>query len=214
VREDNYPPGVAPFVELPDHGCVMQQYVPAGADEITSAQVGVEGDDEFLRITGSPQVDEFYVEWQEFFPEGHDFPDGSQKMLRFTYYNAGDNNGSQINLSTQNENTNIQLFLYHPEGENGEFINLFYDTNLPIPVGRWVNFAVWARLNTLGQADGFAVAYMDGNEIARLDNISNRGSDSRGWNVMWVGGNYTNQGPTANASNRFIDNIRWYNTKP
>jgi hypothetical protein len=57
---------------------------------------------------------------------------------------------------------------------------------------------------------------MNGNQIVAMENISNRGSDSRGWNILWLGGNFSNGAnkPTKGAADRFIDNVRWYSTKP
>jgi len=214
VRSELYPRGTGPFASFAGHGCVLHQYIPDNSNETTSAQAGVEGSAAFAQITGMPFVDEFYIEWQEYFPEDHDFADGSQKMMRFTYYEPGEEDGSEINLTTQNENTNIQLFLYHPRGSDGEAIDLFVNTGIAIPTGRWVTFAVWAKLNSPGENDGFARAYMDGVEIAALEDISNRGWDTRGWNIMWVGGNHTNDSETTQASSRYLDNIRWYAAKP
>ena len=214
VRTELYEGHEVPFVSAHGHGCVLHQYIPENMDETTAAQVGLEGREAFLRVAGTPEVDEFYIEWEEFFPEEHDFADCSQKMMRFTFYDGGDSPGSEINLTAQDDNTNIQLFLYHPESENGGPIDLFTNTNLSVPTGRWVRFAVWAKLNTPGEQDGFARAYMDNQEIASLENVSNRGWDTRGWNVMWIGGNHSNNRETTQASSRYIDNIRWYATKP
>ena len=214
VRYELYPPGVQPFVEMPGHGCVLQQYVPQGVDEVTSAEVLMEGDEAFQRATGNSQAEEFYVEWQEFFPDDHDFADGSQKLMRFTYWRDGDDSGPGANLVLQTNNSNVQLTMDDSHGKDGSYIDLFTNTERSLPTGRWVDLGVWVRLNTPGDSDGFAKAYMDGEEIVNMENISNRGEDWRGFNVMWVGGNHTNQKNTVKASNRYIDNIRWYDRKP
>jgi hypothetical protein len=214
VRTEFYPSGMQPFVEMSGHGCVLQQYIPVGVDDITSAQVGLESAEGFTRVTGGSEVDEFYVEWQEYYPDDHDFADGAQKLFRFTYWKEGESRGPTIHLMAQYENTDLQLAVFHPDGDDGNPIDLFTDTHLAIPTGRWVDLGVWCRLNTPGESDGFCRAYLDGQEVANMDQISIRGNDTRGFNIMWVGGNHTNQKPTVHASSRFIDNIRWFNTKP
>jgi hypothetical protein len=211
---DSYPQGESPFVQMQGHGCVMQVFIPAGVDDISSVDVGLQGDEAFAQVTGSPNVDEFYIEWQEYYPDDHDFADGAQKMMRFTYWKSDEPGGAVINLMAMSNNQDLQLSLSHPDGGNGQPIDLFTNTGLSIPTDRWVTFGVWCRLNTPGEQDGFAYAYMDGEQIVRMENISNRGSDSRGFNQMWIGGNHTNWGQTTQSSRRFVDNVRWYSTKP
>jgi hypothetical protein len=204
IRSEFYPPGTSPFVAMDGHGCVMEQRIPAGVDDITPAQVGMEGSDGFTQVTGSPDADEFYVEWEEFYPPDHDFADGAQKMLRFIR-----EGGPAVMLQNQYNNANLQISIYHPSG-----VDIFQNTQRSVPLGRWVSFGVWCRLNTPRELDGFCRAYMDGEQIVDMSSINMRGSDTRGWDIMWVGGNHTNQKPTVKTSLRFIDNIRWYNTKP
>ena len=214
VQDKLYPSGVTPFVQVPGHGYVMQQYIPEGTDEVTPAQSGVEGEEAFARVTGKRTADEFYVEWEEFYPEDHAFAKGAQKMLRFTYWDEGTGRGPGIDFWNQYGNRNLQLAVGHPKGSSGVPIDIFRNTHSSIPRGQWVKFGVGCKLNTPGKRDGFAYAYKDGREIARMEGISNRGDDTRGFNIMWVGGNHTNQGKTRKASIRYIDNIKWYATWP
>jgi hypothetical protein len=209
VALEYYPDGEQPFVQMEGHSCVLQQYIPAGVDDITMAQVGMSGADAFQQITGSPDADEFYVEWQELYPEDHDFADAAQKLLRFVYSKEDEPRGAQFNLQALDDNSNLQLSWYHPDG-----IDAAWNTHLSIPVGRWVTFGVWCKLNTPGESDGFSRFYLDGEQVANVENLNNRGNDDRGWNNMWVGGNHTNHGLTVQASRRFIDNIQWWSSKP
>ena len=208
VRQEEYQGDGTPFVAMDGHGCVLEQYVAAGRDEVTSAQVGVEGAPAMERITGSSEVEEFYVEWDEFLSSDHDFPDGAQKMMRFTYWVEGEERGPGIMLEDQYNNGNLQISYSHPG------IDAAQSSNRGMPLDRWAHVAVWCKLNTPGAADGFCRAWLDGEQIIDIHDADMRGSDARGFNIMWIGGNYTNQKPTEQASKRFIDNIRWYRTKP
>ena len=203
VRNEAYTNGAAPFVAMDGHGCVMEQIIPAGTDDYTSAQVGLYGSGTFQRVTGSSEATEFYITWEEYYPTNHNFADGAQKMLRFTR-----EGGPGIMLQNQYNNGNLQISAYDHTG-----VDVFQNSNRGIPVGRWVSFAVWCKLNTPGQRDGFCRAWMDNEQIIDMSNVSLRGTDTLGWQNMWVGGNHTNQKPTPVTSFRFIDNIRWYNTK-
>ena len=204
VRSECYPGGTSPFVAMDDHDCVLQQRIPAGTDDMTPAQVGMEGTGAFQRVTGSPEVSEFYITWEEYYPAEHDFADGAQKMLRFT-----SEGGPGMMLQNQYNNRNLQISAFHPSG-----VDIFQNSGRSVPVDRWVSFAVWCKLNTPGRQDGFCRAWMDNEQIIDMSNVNMRGNDTRGWYLMWVGGNHTNQKPTTRTSLRFIDNIRWYNTKP
>ena len=214
VRYEYYPSNVSPFVHMEGHGCALQQYIPANSNEITPAQVGISGAEAFTRLTRHPDADEFYVEWEEYYTEDHLPAHGGQKMLRFSYYQEGQPPGAQLNFASVYSNTMLQLIFYHPGDDHHSTVDFAVKLNQSVPYGRWVSFAVWAKLNTPGESDGFAYAYMDGSQIVAREYLNLRNDDSRGWNLMWVGGNYTNSGPTSRATTRIIDNVRWYNTKP
>jgi hypothetical protein len=207
--------GVSGFGDVDGHESALHYYIAEGTDELTPASVGVEGDDEFLRVTGRANAEEFYLEWNEFFEEDYDFAEIGQKLLRFTYWKTEEERGLELTFGILNNNDRIQLFLYHPYGrEDGSVLDLGLDYQHGVALGRWVQFGVWCRMNTPGESDGFVRVYMDGEEIISQDEMSLRGTDSRGWNIMWLGGNYSNIGPTATSSSRYIDDIRWYSTKP
>lgn len=194
----------------------MHYHIPAGIDEVTPIQAGLNGSEAFTAVAGVPEVGEFYLEWEEFFDPNHDFADGSQKLLRFTRIQDGEGpqSGPHVDFWTQNDNTNIQLFFYHPDGNGGREIDIFSNTNRSIPTGRWVKFGVWCRLNTPGRSDGFGRVFMDDLLLIDLSDINNRGKSRLGWNAMWIGGNFSHRGPSTQSSSRFIDNIRWFDTFP
>lgn len=216
VREEFYSAKNKPFVNLGGtHGFVLHYHIPSGQNEFTPAQVGIFGSEAFTKATGRASVEESYVEWEEFFPAEHDFADGAQKLLRLTGYYPGEAPGAEVNLIASGSNSNLQLSVIHP-GNNTQPIDLFKNTGLSLPTARWVKLAVWVKLNTPGKEDGFARAYLDGNEIVNLRQASLRGQDQRGWNVLWIGGTHSNGAGklTRKESSRYIDNIRWYNTLP
>ena len=216
VKESYYPSGSGPVATLPGHGKALYYHVPVGFNEISPATVSASGSATFTKIAGRPSVDEFYMEWEEMFPDGTTFAQGAQKLLRFTHYKEGDPPGCELNLIAGNGNRNIQLSFIHPGDTNGSPIDLFKNTNLPMPTGRWVKIVVWTRLNTPGQNDGFGRVWLDGEQIVAMENLSNRGHDARGWNTMWIGGTFSNGAGKLSRStfDRYIDNIRWFSTKP
>ncbi len=209
------PSNQAAFVDLAGHQSAVHYYIPRGVDEVTPAQMSVEGEASFQRLTGRPQADEFYLEWSEFFPEDHNFADHGQKMVRFDYWKAGEERGTEMTFAVLDNNSRMQVFLYHPRGQlNGRTLDIGLDAQ-PIPVGRWVRLGLWVRQNTPGAADGFVYLYLDGQLILSQTNMSIRGRDTRGWNIMWIGGNHSNStGPTRQASHRYIDDVLWYSSKP
>ncbi len=203
------------FADFPGHGPALRYYIPQGVDEVTPAQVALEGDRDFLRVCGKKNIDEFYAEWSEYFADGHDFADCGQKILRATYWNEGEPLGHELTFAVLDDNSRIQLFLFHPQGlSDGSGLDVGLDYRASMPTGRWVSFGVWCRLNTPGESDGFARVYMDGKPIITRTQMSLRGKDPRGWNVFWIGGNHSNSAPTAQASHRYIDDILLYSTKP
>lgn len=113
-----------------------------------------------------------------------------------------------------NNNDRMQLSLYHSTGlDDGGLLDTGLDT-VSMPVGRWVRFGVWARMNTPSRSDGFVVVYMDGEPIISQTRMSLRGSDTRGWNIMWIGGNHSNWDSTPRASSRYFDDVKFYSSKP
>ena len=72
----------------------------------------------------------------------------------------------------------------------------------------------WTKLNSPGNSDGFMRVFMDDRLLMGLENISQRKGSSIPWNMLWIGGNYSNQGPQPSNGNRYIDDIRWYTSKP
>ena len=199
------------FLNLPGRGRVLHYLIPKGKDEVTPVMVGAQDDSGMKRVTGVGEVDEFYLEWEEFYVPGHDFADGSQKLARYTF-SRGSQRGSHVDFWIQNNNSTIQLFLFHPGKK--EPLEHAVNTSFGVPVGEWISFGVWVRLNTPGKSDGFGRAYINGRLIIDMGQLNIRGDDRRGFNQMALGMNHSNRGPTLKESSRYIDNIEWWSTRP
>lgn len=203
----NYTPNTAqtPYVTTPrvDGTHALNYYVQPGDDEITSRQVGLS---EF-----TPAITETYVIWHERYASGYPWPQGSQKMMRHIYYTEATGTANELLVNVTNSGAKLQCFWVEIANE-GEAAA---EVDNPIVADTWHQFVLWARLNDLGQANGFVKLWMDGTLYINLENQEQRtNSNTLGWNIMWVGGNYTNQGAVTGTGNRYIDELIWFNTKP
>ena len=215
VKEELYRTDrIEPFPKMADHGRVLHYYLPKGVNEVTPAEVAVQGDAAFYGVIDKPQAEEFYLEWQEFYPKDHDFADGSQKLLRFTYWQEGEDKGCELTFVIRSNNRSLDIELFHPKAKDGSPVDITFGLPRRMPTERWVTLGVWCKLNTPGKSDGFVRAYMDAEQVLDRSSLNLRGADTRGWNQMWLGGNHSNRALTKQASSRFIDNVRWYRTKP
>lgn len=184
----------------------LHYYALAGTDEKIPAQ---------LNKNFSPSVAEFYLEWYEYFVTGYPFAASSQKMVRFGHWAEGEpEHEKQFNLWCQWNNIELGISWHHVDQgiDQGRWpgfgISKFDD---------WIKFGIWVKLNTYSPqlSDGFIKVWMDDVLIHNHIDINIRGSDSEGYNFMWLGGNYSNIGVgLPNSGHRYIDEIRMYNTKP
>ncbi|HMO17001.1 MAG TPA: hypothetical protein PKA63_00075 [Oligoflexia bacterium] len=195
INQSSYHPHsrAVPFVTAPVRSgkFAAHYYLLAGTDERTPFQVA---HTDF-------SAEEFYIEWHEFLANDYPRPVG-QKMCRFTGPNL-----LEVDVINLDRNRNLQLFWYY-DGREG-----FVNTARGLPLERWNKLGFWVKLNSLGKSDGFLRLYLDNNLIASLENQEIR-SNSDSFETMWIGGNYTNQGPLSSSGSRFIDDISWYTTKP
>ena len=199
------------FLNFSGRGRVLHYLIPQGKDEVTPVMVGAQEEIGMKMVTGARQIEEFYLEWEELYTPGHDFANGSQKLTRYSF-SKGSQRGPHVDFWIQNNNSTIQLFLFHPG--NGEPIEHAVNTSFGVPVGEWIRFGVWVRLNDPGRSNGFGRAYLNDRLIIDIDQVSIRGEDSRGFNQMALGMNHSNRGLTTQESSRYIDNVEWWSSRP
>ncbi|HMO17008.1 MAG TPA: hypothetical protein PKA63_00110 [Oligoflexia bacterium] len=222
INLDHYPDPIQPFVDFPGKGIVLHYHFPVGRNDTTPAQIGVSGDEAFLTLTGSRALQEMYLEWDEYFPDSHDFANGSQKIFRAGFWGKpnphelSEQEGRiQIGLELMWENSYFDLTSYYPATNNSRERSRSNHQGFNAPRNQWFTLAVWIQLNTPGKSDGRITVYRDDKIIAEIHDADLRGDNTEGVNYFWIGGNYSNLGQvTRQSSSRYIDNIRWYSSKP
>jgi hypothetical protein len=172
-----------------------------------------------VELTGTDTFDEFCIEWKEHFKAGYPFMHG-QKMLRVGYEDGRyPSSKKSFGFSCLDENANLQA--EHFIGLWGSTaygsIEWFENTGIAHPMDRWVTWRVWIKLNTPGESDGFVRITANGKPFITADDVNLRGTDPRGYNWWWVGGNYSMEGGVGGLTSdghRYITGLRWWNTAP
>ena len=212
--------GGSPFIHSPDHdgGTALRYSILRGQNEVSP--VVLNADKAHLSaIVGAPEAEEAYFEWHEYFEQEYAFPDGSQKLLRFGFDDPEQTSSKKevgVGIQSQNSDLNIQYFCGQWGDSSSCDVGNALHSNRAIPTGRWVKLGFWVRLNTPGESDGLLQLFVDGELLLDGRDLDLRGSDDHGFNFMWLGGNVSvvSGHGIERSSSRYLDNVRWYSTKP
>lgn len=169
-------------------------------------------------IYGS-EPSEVWLEWREWFDNAYCFPTSSQKMLRFGYDNASFPASKKelgLLLQSNNSDINIQYFCGLWGNSSACNVDAAIHSNQAIAKNQWVTFLIHIKLNTPGASDGQIQLWKDGVSFLSANNINMRGTDTRGYNFMWIGGNYSmlSGGTLSCSGHRYIDDVRFFDADP
>lgn len=210
----------SPFVHglVPDGTTAIQYSLLAGQNEVAPVTLGVDAT-QLSAIVGAPEAEEAYFEWYEFFEPDYAFPDSSQKLLRFGFDDPEQTSSKKeigVVIQAENSDVNIQYFCGTWGDSSACEVENALHSDMPIPTGRWVKLGFWVRLNTPGESDGLLELSLDDEILIEAHDLDLRGNDPHGFNFMWLGGNVSalSEEGIKRPSSRYIDNVRWYNTKP
>lgn len=223
----NYTPNTAqsPIIDDPTSsgkGKVLHYYTLSGTNEVIANQVLMDSAEVSALFGEEPA--EVYLEWQEWFDGDYCFPTGSQKMSRLYYYHEDNPEsrkeygvfaGSNDNI-TGNNNLSVGNFCGFSGDTSACDLGESLNSDDAHELEEWITWGLHVKLNTPGVSDGLVVLYKNGTSYLSHLNFQPRGTDTRGMNGLWVGGNYTmNGGGTAPCSgSRYIDNIKIYDAAP
>ncbi len=124
-------------------------------------------------------VDEAVLQYKVFFPVGFDFAKGGKLPgLAGGKGNAGGQvpngyDGWSARLMFH-EHGEVAYYLYYPDQktEYGEYHFWKLDsTEIQLPVGRWVEFTHYLRMNNPKQRDGKLCAWIDGVKVLSIDSL-------------------------------------------
>lgn len=195
--------------------------------ENTDEKTPIKGELSFELIDSIPNsVTEIYVEWSEKVGTGFCWAQG-HKLLRLGYYDEG-NTAGQLETTVIQEGTNTNLQAQVFCGLWGDSSNCNYDNAANSSTGftdnTWYRLGLHVKLNTPSTADGFVRLYRRettdagvmelADEIAALEDQNIRGSNTNGYNYMWIGGNYSKGSGSMPSCDglRYVDDFRVYET--
>lgn len=162
---------------------------------------------------------EIYIEWYEYFETGYCWPTSSQKLFRLGYDDDGVHPESKKELGflVQAANTDVNVQYFCGLWGNTSLCNVdgSVHSSEAHPLNTWTKWGYHAKLNTPGSADGYIHVYKNDDLHLSTGNVSLRGTDSRGFNYFWIGGNYSMLSGTLSCSgHRYIDDVAVYDTYP
>lgn len=193
----------------------LHYYTLSGTNEHTPAQVGMDST-QLNAIFGTTNPSEIYIEWYEYYDSAYCFPNISQKDLRIGYDDEGAHLESrkEYNFVTQTTNSdlNIQCFCGFAGNTTACDVDFAEHTDEAHPLNEWVKWGAWLKLNTPGSSDGFMKIYKNGTLYIDSGNRNMRGTDTRGVNFFWLGGNYS--GTLSCSGHRYYDDFKIYDTFP
>ncbi len=211
----NYTPNTAAtnYVSSPAQGAyAVHYYALTGTNEVNAAKLTYE----FVSLE-----DEVFLVWYDYFSTDFPFASTSQKMARLYYYNESfPASRKEITVVSSQENLYVDYsFACGLWGDsslcNVDFANASGAT--PHPLDQWVKWSLHVKLNTPGFSDGFIRLYRNDSLYLSNTNVDLRGTDTRGFNAFWVGGNYSmagGDGDLTSSGSRYIDSIEVYDGQP
>lgn len=170
--------------------------------------------------TGKETFDECCLEWSEKFLSNYPWPTSGQKLLRIGYDRGPTpESKKEWTFASLNSNTNVQASWY--QGYWGDetygVIDDAINSGKAHPIDSWTTWRVWIKLNTPGLSDGFVKIERNTSPFFTKTDLNMRGRDVRGYNYLWLGGNYSQlpeSGPLKSSGSRYIKNVKFWNTRP
>jgi hypothetical protein len=197
--------------------CAAHYYALTGTNEQTPWQIGMAEARMVELFGGIP--DEIFLQWSEYFSASYPFASSSQKLIRIGYSNESHpESKKEFTVVTQATNTDVNLQYFC--GAWGDDSLCSVDTaehsDDPHPLNEWVTWWAWVKLNNPGESDGFMRVYKNGVLYLEQTDADLRGTDTRGFNYFWVGGNYSNLlgANLTGSGSRYIDEIKLYDSYP
>ncbi len=237
-QTENYDPNTAqqPFATHPTNGTTALHYfVMSGTNERTPVQIGfTEGDDALCTAFGGTCPSELFFEWTENFDADVDgggadtaypFASSSQKLLRMFYQKGGQpESRKEYNWqpSTSTGEMTISAFCGEIFGDPTNCNVDFGDSSEEAYTrGVTTKWGAYLKLNTPGVSDGIQRLYKDceSGDYTECEpyidhsNANLRGTDTRGINGLWIGGNHSGSN-LPNDGHRYIDDVKIYNGLP
>ena len=194
-------------------------YALSGTNERTPVMFYADPTD-FNEITGtSDGTTEIYFQWHDYFTSTYPFPSSQQKLFRIGYDNVSfPAEKKEITVGIQTSNADVDLGYFCGQWGDSSACNVgaALHTNQPIATNQWVKLAIWIKLNTPGSSDGFIRFYIDDVLAMEGTSLNLRGTNTKGFNFLWLGGNYSmlSGGTLSGNGNRYIDDVKWYDSQP
>ena len=198
--------------------CSLEYFIPAGSpDEPTPAQVQLNTAG-LQNLTGRSRQQYLRVSWTDYFEPGYEFPNSSQKLARFYDSDGGQ---SLVNAQISENNSFVQILMIVVDEAESMPLNYFVNfsrawdgvNETGVPLGVPIQFEMEALLPSRSSPGYVRLRFADVDLYVETDHQVEQlfGSSNclLGFSGVWVGGNWSNIGPSASKSSlRYIDNIR------
>lgn len=164
--------------------------------------------------------DELYVEWMQYVDSDYCWPDGSQKLIRAGYYDdAHPESQKEVNVIVQTSNTDVNLQVFCGAWGNSSLCSTDFavHSDEAHPEDAWVRWSLHIRLNTPGSTNGFVRLYKNSSLYLDSGARNIRGTDTRGLNYFWIGGNYSMAGGVGTLAcdgSAYVDDLVAWDQKP
>lgn len=188
---------------------VIHYYAREGTNEEGPFYLGLDLDSE--------TVHELYVSWHEYFDGEYCWPTGSQKMLRIGNFSDGTVARKDFTMVTRESGSNVGYEYQCGSDEGICPTGMGHNSETAHPLNTWVHWVMHIKLNTAEASDGFIKLYKDGALFITNLNLDLRGSDATGFDRLWLGGNYSQEGGIGTLAcdgSRYLDDIAIYSGEP
>lgn len=162
---------------------------------------------------------EIFLRWYDYFETGFPFATTSQKMARVLFYDESfPASRKEITVVARGVSGSVEYEYQCGLWGDSSLCNVDFGEStgaISHPTDVFTLWELHISLNTPGSTDGFVRLYK--NETLYLSNegIDLRGTDTKGFNAVWVGGNSSMASGTLSSSgSRYIDAIEIWDSDP
>lgn len=200
------------IVENVGGDCRLSYTVPAGTDEQEPAKVTAIS--ALQQLAGIPIQTHLRVEWSDYFQPGYEFPAGSQKLARF-FTSWGATHEANVMILNQGRSVQGTVFIkgIDERGQPALFETVGW-LEFPdgVPVGQEVPASLEVKMPSTEREGWLDFSFAEKQIRLQIPRMSaDAGSCTTGFDGLWIGGNWTNQGRLATRdSTRYIDDIAVY----
>ncbi len=198
-RSPSKPPQSAFVTTAHTGSCAGNYFAAEGTVEKTPWQIGMTDvpTNHLGELFGGEDPDEVAIQWWLFVQPGYPYASSSQKMVRLFYADKSQPaSRKEVNFQPSEASGAMTMSAFcgatFGEEHNGKCqVDFGENSGEPTPEGEWVQYCGYVKHNTPGESDGTIRLTRNGETLLEKSGFSTRGNDTRGFNGIWIGGNYS-----------------------